>query len=398
MSLPLLDQVTASLLRLADLLKPVEVESKSIGDCAGHVLAQPLFADRDSPPINVSAMDGYAIRLTDLRGEPLMVVGTAAAGSPPVELHPQTAVRIFTGGPVPPTAEAVVRREDTDIVGDQVTFRIKPNELRYGQSIRRRGENIKSGEVLLAKGTLLAAARMSAVATFGASTLSVYSRVKISILNTGDELIQPGQAAEPWQIRDSNGLVLETLLRQQSWIDVIHRQSVGDKIELLVAALNTQLVNSDGVLLTGGVSMGDYDFVPEAILQCGGKIIFHRLPIRPGKPILGAIGPNGQLIIGLPGNPVSVAVTAKRFAMPLLQKIGGFSSESPALFSLKILNPDSQSLDLIWYRLVKLVGEGNAELLDSRGSGDLVSLSMSDGFIEVPAGQSGAGPWKYFSW
>ncbi len=144
--------------------------------------------------------------------------------------------------------------------------------------------------------------------------------------------------------------------------------------------------------------MGDYDFVPEAILQSGGKIIFHRLPIRPGRPILGATGPNGQLVIGLPGNPVSVAVTAKKFAMPLLQKIGGFSKEAPSLFSLKILNPDSQLLDLIWYRLVKLVGEGNAELLDSRGSGDLVSLSMSDGFVEVPAGQSGAGPWKYFSW
>ncbi len=397
MSLPILDQITASLSRLADLLEPTAFESKSIHDSAGHVLAEPLLADRDSPPIDVSAMDGYAIRLADLRGDSLKVVGTAAAGSPPVELHPQTAIRIFTGAPVPSTAEVVVRREDTELVGDQVSFRVRSNELRYGQNIRRRGENIKSGHVLLAKGTQLSAAPMSAVATFGRSELSVFSRVKVSILNTGDELIPPGEAAQPWQIRDSNGLVLETLLRQQSWLNVIHRHSVGDKMESLVTALNTQLAQSDAVLLTGGVSMGDYDFVPEAILQCGGKIIFHRLPIRPGKPILGAIGSKGQLIIGLPGNPVSVAVTAKRLAMPLLKKIAGFTEENPALF-LPISNPDSQLLDLIWYRLVKLVGDGNVELLDSRGSGDLVSLAMSDGFIEVPAGQSGVGPWKYFSW
>lgn len=397
MSLPMLDQITASLSRLADLLEPVAFESRFIHDSAGHVLAEPLLADRDSPPIDVSAMDGYAIRLADLRGDSLKVVGTAAAGSPPVELHPQTAVRIFTGAPVPSTAEVVVRREDTELVGDQVSFRVRSNELRYGQNIRRRGENIKSGQRLLSKGTLLSAAPMSAVATFGRSELSVFSRVRVSILNTGDELIPPGEAAQPWQIRDSNGLVLETLLRQQSWLNIIHRHSVGDKMESLVAALNTQLAQSDAVLLTGGVSMGDYDFVPEAILQCGGKIIFHRLPIRPGKPILGAIGSKGQLIIGLPGNPVSVAVTAKRLAMPLLKKIAGFTKENPALF-LPISNPDSQLLDLIWYRLVKLVGDGNVELLDSRGSGDLVSLAMSDGFIEVPAGQSGVGPWKYFSW
>lgn len=398
MSLPLLDQVTTSISRLTDLIEPVVVETNSIDQCAGRVLAQPLVADRDNPPIDVSAMDGFAIRLADLCGEPLNVVGTAAAGSPPVELHPRTAVRIFTGGPVPTAAEAVVRCEDTDATSNQVRFRVKPNELLFGQNIRRRGENIRSGQTLLSKGTLLSAAPMSAIATFGPAVLSVFSRVRVSILNTGDELVSPGQPAQPWQIRDSNGPVLETLLSQQSWIDVIHRQSVGDKLPNLVSSLNEQLAISDAVMLTGGVSMGDFDFVPEAILQCGGKIIFHRLPIKPGKPILGAIGPNGQLIVGLPGNPVSVAVTARRFALPMLRRRGGLLNPATEMFSIVLQNPDTTILDLIWYRLVKLLGDGKGELLDSRGSGDLVSLTLSDGFIEVPAGQSGVGPWKYYSW
>jgi molybdopterin molybdotransferase len=307
-------------------------------------------------------------------------------------------VRIFTGGPVPWEAEAVVRREDTNVVDDLVSIRIRPSELHFGQNIRRRGENGKSGQELLAKGTLLSTAPMSAVATFGSNRLSVYSRVRVSILNTGDELVAPGQPAEPWQIRDSNGLVLETMLRHERWINVLHRQRVGDRLPALVSALNDRLADSDAILLTGGVSMGDYDYVPEAILQCGGRIIFHRLPIRPGKPILGAVGPRGQLILGLPGNPVSVAVTAKRFGMELLRKRGGIVNDSAIPFSVQIDNPDSRLLDLIWYRLIKLVSDGHGELLDSRGSGDLVSLALSDGFVEVPAGQSGTGPWKYYSW
>jgi molybdopterin molybdotransferase len=396
MTLPLLDQISTALSRLMDGLDRVAIETVPIHDCAGRVLAEPLLADRDSPPMDVSAMDGFAIRLADVQGEPLKIIGTAAAGSPPIELHARTAVRIFTGGPVPSAAEVVVRSEDADMQNDQVSIRIQPTELRFGLNIRRRAENAQAGRELLAQGTLLSPVAMSAMATFGKSQVSVYSRVRV--LNTGDELVAPGEPAEAWQIRDSNGLVLESMLRKETWIDVIQRQSVGDQMEKLVAALNGQLAISDAVLLTGGVSMGDYDYVPEAILQCGGKIIFHKLPIRPGRPILGAIGPNGQLIVGLPGNPVSVAITAHRYALRLMRKRGGLSEEQTSPFTIQLKNPDAKLLDMIRYRLVKLDNQGQGELLDARGSGDLVSLALSDGFIEVPAGQQGAGPWKYYSW
>lgn len=399
MQLPQLDQLMAAIHRVADLLSPVNSELTPVELVAGRVLAEPLCADRDSPPLNVSAMDGYAIRSSDLLLKTFPVQAIAAAGVEKTCLTPHTAVRIFTGGPVPDEADIVVKREDTVEHEGSVTISLTPNDIVLGQNIRKQGENCRAGQALIPSGTLLTASRMSSVATFGPAMVSTYRQVKVGILNTGDELVPPGQPAQPWQIRDSNGPVLESFLRQHSWIEVVERRSVGDELSEIVDALHSQLQLADAVMLTGGVSMGDRDHVPEAIQACGGRALFHRLPIRPGKPILGAIGPNGQLICGLPGNPVSVAVTARRFALTLLRKLSGQNVDTdPASRMVTIVNPDSKMLDLIWYRLIKMLPDGNAELCDSSGSGDLVSLSTSDGFVEIPAGQSGAGPWLLRSW
>ncbi len=399
MQLPQLDQLTTAIDRLADLLSPVGIESTDIHSVAGRVLAQPLCADRDSPPLNVSAMDGYALRIQDLHLKRLPVHAIAAAGAPQVELAPQSAVRIFTGGPVPDQADIVIKREDTVEDENFVSFSLKPEDVVSGKNIRFQGENCRTGQVLLPSGTLLTCPKMASISTFGTQTLATFRRVRVAILNTGDELVAPGMKVQPWQIRDSNGPVLEALLKQQSWIEVVERRAVGDELTEISTALHSQLELADAVLLTGGVSMGARDYVPEAIKTCGGQIVFHRLPIRPGKPILGAIGPAGQLICGLPGNPVSVAVTARRFAMTFLRKLGGLQIEADLHSRLAtVSNPDSKKLDLIWYRLVKVLPEGNVALCDSFGSGDLVSLSTSDGFIEIPAGQSGAGPWRLRCW
>jgi molybdopterin molybdotransferase len=399
MQLPQLDQLITAIDRLASLLPPVEVESTDIKSVAGRVLAQPLCADRDSPPLNVSAMDGYALRLEDLRVKRLPVQGIAAAGAPTVTLHPGTAVRIFTGAPVPVQADIVIKREDAVEEEAFVSFSLNHEVAMKGQNIRFQGENCRTGQVLMPSGTLLTAPRMASVSTFGSETLSTYRRVRVAILNTGDELVAPGKKVEPWQIRDSNGPVLETMLKQHSWIEVVERRSVGDELSDISTALRSQLDLADSILITGGVSMGARDNVPEAIRACGGQMVFHRLPIRPGKPILGAIGPAGQFIGGLPGNPVSVAVTARRFAMTFLRKLGGLDLETdPNSRLVTVIDPDNKKLDLIWYRLVKILSEGNVELCDSSGSGDLVSLSTSDGFIEIPAGQSGTGPWRLRCW
>jgi molybdopterin molybdotransferase len=163
------------------------------------------------------------------------------------------------------------------------------------------------------------------------------------------------------------------------------------------AALSQALAESDAVILTGGVSMGDTDHVPKSIVDCRGEVVFHRVPIRPGKPLLGAVGPKGQLIMGLPGNPVSVAVTFRRYALPLLRHIAGTRGEE-IVARIPLLCDDAKTLELIWFRLVKLDGSGNAMVLPSQGSGDIISLSNSDGFVEIPAGVLPKGSFPFYSW
>ena len=226
--------------------------------------------------------------------------------------------------------------------------------------------------------------------------VKVHRPVRVAILNTGDELIPPGHEAQPWQIRDSNGPTLMAALGAQAWVEVISRQRVQDTLESVIAALRS-LADADVIVLTGGVSMGDTDHVPAAIAAIGGEIVFHRLPIRPGKPVLGALRDN-QLIVGLPGNPVSVAVTARLIALPLLRRLAGLKEIFPRAPRVEVATPDDKQLQLHWYRLVRLAEDGRAHYLDNRGSGDLVSLAQSDGVIELPAGCTGAGPWKFLQW
>lgn len=396
-TLPHLDAVEAAVASLASRLDCVGSENLPTIQCAGRVLAEPLLTDRDSPAIDVSAMDGYAVRLADVGPEPLPVAHTIAAGSPPLPLPAGYAMRIFTGAPVPPEADCVVRREDTRESPDRVVVQCPVEALQLGQHIRRRGENALRGSTALLPGTLLNPPAMGAVATFAPVQLRVMKKVRVAVLNTGDELATVGASVMPWQIRDSNGPLLEAWLKQMPWVEMVGRWHVGDTLEAVQATIAQRLPQVDALLLTGGVSMGDADFVPTAIENMGGEIAFHRLPIRPGRPVLGA-SQNGKLLVGLPGNPVSVAVTSRLVSLPLLRKLAGFSNlESPGLL-VSVSEPDAKTLTLTWYRLVNVDPAGKVTLCSSQGSGDLVSLGLSQGFIEQPPGQCGSGPWKLTLW
>jgi molybdopterin molybdotransferase len=395
--LPQIESVTSAIAMLAERLRPVGVESCVAERAMGRVLSEPLFADRDSPAIDVSAMDGYAIRLSDLRGEPLPVAAVAAAGSALRSLSAGKAVQIFTGAVVPLEADCVVRREDTIEARDQVEITVPVESLQKGQNIRRRGENTKAGDLVLARGTVLNAPAMGAVATFAPMQLTVHRRVRIVVLNTGDELAEVGAEIEPWQIRDSNGPLLETWLRQFPWIEFVCRKHVGDTLESVQSAIDMHLSEADAILLTGGVSMGDTDFVPEAIARLGGEVAFRRLPIRPGRPVLGS-SLGGKLLLGLPGNPVSVAVTSRVIGLPLLRKLAGITPIEEPFATCELSGADDRTLPLVWYRLVKINSNSEINLIGSQGSGDLVALSLSDGFVEFPPVASGKGPWRVRWW
>lgn len=393
------DPIAEPLSQVQSLVHKVEAEQVSIFESCGRVLAESLRADRDSPPIDVSAMDGYAVQLKSLESEgttELAVVATQRAGDPPVELPTGMAIRIFTGAAVPRGADAVVKREDTDEFENSVRIKLDTSAIASGLNIRRRGENLEAGEAVLSRGHLLDDVAMAAIATFGSANVQVQRKVRVVILNTGDELRQPGEAVEAWQIRDSNGLLLDAWMRRLPWLELVARQSVPDRLEATTDTMNHWLPRCECVIFTGGVSMGDTDFVPAAIENAGGKIVFHKLPIRPGKPVLGAVK-DGKLILGLPGNPVSVAVTARIIADPLLRSMAGISPFTLHQ-KMRVVNADDRKLNLAWYRLVEKMPGGVLNLVASKGSGDLVSLARSDGFVKVPAGQSGEGPWEFTAW
>jgi molybdopterin molybdotransferase len=396
MELPQVSEIEAAIGSLCCILQVVEPEWLPVADAAGRILAEPILADRDSPAIDVSAMDGYALRLQDVGSKPMAVQETTVAGAPPTTLQPEYAVRIFTGAPVPTGADCVVRREDTCELDDWVQILVPKASLAQGQNIRYRGENCLQASTVLAAGTELTSVAMAAVASFGLPQISVRKNVRVAILNTGDELASAGEPVEPWMIRDSNGPTLDAWLHSLPWLKVVARTRVADTFETVRDTVAKHLADCDAVILTGGVSMGDTDYVPSAIESLGGRIAFHRLPIRPGKPVLGA-SLGGKLLLGLPGNPVSVAVTSRVFGLPLLSQLAGRTSLTPQPM-VELTDADTKQLALTWFRLVAVDPHGGVRLVESQGSGDLVSLARSSGFIAVPAGQTGVGPWRLTPW
>jgi len=389
----------------------------------GRILAEAIAADRDNPAFDYAAMDGYAVRAADVaracaacagRSGPaglvtLRVVGESRIGSePPRVLEAGGVVRIATGAAVPGGADAVIKRERVTEHG--FTISVTPDEamrVRTGDHIRRRAENASAGAVVLAAGTVLSAAALGTLAAVGVSRPRVACRLRVAVITTGDELVAPEAAPGPFQIRDSNGAALGAVLGAHAWIGAARAVHVRDDGADLAGALRSALASADAVVLSGGVSVGHRDPVRSAVEGAGARIVFHGLPQRPGKPMLGAVGTGAGgrrvPIFGLPGNPVSAMVTCVRIVVPVLAGCTGAARRAGAP-RVAVANPDGKSLDLWWHRLVRITAGGAAELVEAAGSGDLVAGGASDGFIEVPPGEARAGRpnatalYSFYSW
>lgn len=289
---------------------------RMLSDALGYTIAADVFATIDIPAYPQSSMDGYAFSYTDLQqNKSLQISGEMAAGTKEsISLPSQTAVRIFTGAPVPPGADTVVMQEK--VVVEKGILTIQDDQLQAGANVRPKGSEIKVGELALPSGTLLTPAAIGFLAGIGVTEVMVYPSPVVTIIITGNELQTPGQPLQYGQVYDANSFALSAVL-QQYGIQQIEVISVPDEIERLNEALSQALQKSDLVLLTGGVSVGDYDFVTRSAKHCGINTQFHKLKQRPGKPLF--FGTKGrQMIFGLPGNPSSVLTCFYMYVLPVI--------------------------------------------------------------------------------
>jgi molybdopterin molybdotransferase len=305
-------------------VKPLSPEHVPLAQALGRVLAKPLSAKRDQPPFNSSAMDGYAVRSEDNATE-LAVIGTSAAGHAfNGKLKSGQAIRIFTGAPVPASADAVVIQENTTVNGKIVTIL---QAARAGQNIRPLGLDFKKGETLLPAAIRLNARDIGLAAAMNCDIISVRKKPIVAVIATGDELVLPGAKPRADQIVSSNSNAL-VAMAESFGARVINCGIVRDDLKTTERAI-LKMVKADIIVTTGGASVGDHDFIQQALKNTGVKIDFWKIALRPGKPFM--YGRKGrQQVLGLPGNPVSALVCARIFLKPLLDCLQGLPVEEPA--------------------------------------------------------------------
>ncbi len=304
---------------IQDNTKVLSPAKLSLMESVGLTLADDVFAITAVPPFHQSSVDGYAFSFDDWQlHKKLKISGEVAAGSKePVTLSSQSASRIFTGAPVPKGADTVVMQEKIRIENDELI--IDDKDLKAGSNVRLKGSEIQAGSLALAKNSVLTPAAIGFLANVGYPTVNVYPNPSISIIITGNELQQPGNTLQYGQVYDSNSSTLISALQQLNLNkpEVVY---VTDKAESITEALENALQKTDVALLTGGVSVGDYDFVLQATTDCGVEKLFHKIKQRPGKPLY--FGKKGnKLIFGLPGNPASVLTCFYQYVTLAFEKM-----------------------------------------------------------------------------
>lgn len=373
------EDALARLLKLAGEAAIREQEEVALADADGRVLAEPLVAGLDLPPWDNSAMDGYALRLADWNGESLVVSQRIQAGSAPGPLQPGTCARIFTGAPLPEGADTVEMQENAEVLDDGRVRFIEPMSAR--QNVRPKGQETRSGETVLDAGTLLGPIEMGLAATLGAARLQVRRRPRVAVLSTGDELVAPGQPLGPGQIYNSNRTLLIAWLRRLG-CEVVDGGILADDLELTRKALG-ELTGVDLILSTGGVSVGEADFLGLALREAG-ELALWKLAIKPGKPLtFGHF--QGVPVIGLPGNPASTLVTFGLLTRPYLLRRLGVDKVAPLGFPVPAGFTWSKPGNRREYLRARLEN-GRAVIYRNQSSGVLRSAAWAEGLVEVLEG------------
>lgn len=390
MKAPLLLVETAQAQLLTHASSTIKAERVLLKNVLGRVLAQDYVAEFDVPSADNSAMDGYAVRASDLQiDQPtrLPISQYIPAGKFPDNLLPNTAARIFTGAALPNGADTIVIQENCTVDNDNVII-AAPTNTQQRQYVRKQGSDFKKGDIILQKGTRVAAPQMSLLAALGISEVNVYQRLRVAICSTGDELLEPGEPLAPGKLYNSNRYALMGLL-QQMHIEVIDLGTVKDEHDELKNAFLKGIEQADFLITSGGASEGDKDFV-HALVQQLGQITMWKLAIKPGKPFLfGTLTDKNKTIpfFGLPGNPVSAFVTFLILVKPYLLRCQGLQQVLPVVERVKAAFV-WQTTNRQEYIRVQKANHHNSEatliVYENQNSAVSTSLAWATGLAVVP--------------
>jgi molybdenum cofactor synthesis domain-containing protein len=375
---------------ILDRISPLPSEEIALAGADGRVLREDCISDLDLPPFDRARMDGYAVRAIDTDGASpqsparLRAIGEAAAGAAfDGQVRSGEAVRIMTGAPVPAGADAVQKIEVTRVNDDgwiEIEEAVKP-----GQFVTPRGVEARQGDVMVSAGERITPAAAAVLASFGCARVAVSRRPRVALLSTGSELVEVDETPGPSQIRNSNTYSLAGYAREAG-ADVVTAGIVRDDFDATRDAIETAMERADVVMLSGGVSMGDYDLVKPALVALGAEVFVEKVAMHPGKPTVFAKR-GEKVVFGLPGNPVSVAVSFHLFARPALMKMQEASEihlPRMQVFAAKAVKGAPPRRSHQPARLAVREGRLEAEPLKWSGSSDLVAFMRADALIVVP--------------
>lgn len=374
---------------IGERLACLPIESLPLAQCAGAVLRENIYAERDQPPFDRVAMDGVALQSDAVKAghRRYRIQAVQAAGDPALTLASRTAcIEVMTGAILPVDCDAVVPVEQ--IVSREGEIELGADvQVERWQNVHRRGSDSRQGALLLSTGTRLSAPEVAIAASAGMARVRVSSQPMVVVISTGNELIEPGEPILPHQVRRSNVYAVVSGLRRQGFQRVAD-DHVQDDAEALRTRLKFHLDTHDVLILSGGVSMGRFDLVPSVLKELGVEVVFHKVAQRPGKPLWFGMAPSGAAVFALPGNPVSTLVCLARYVVPALFASMGQTPHPPEKIALSAPVNVGSATALFMPVRVEIDDWGRAWAVPcpTNGSGDFVALAGTDGFVELPPG------------
>ncbi|HEX5419597.1 MAG TPA: molybdopterin molybdotransferase MoeA [Gammaproteobacteria bacterium] len=353
----------------------------------GRVLAEPVFAERDQPPFDRVTMDGIAVAFSDWTAgmRRFEIAGTQAAGAAPLAVEQLgRCIEVMTGAMLPPGTDTIIPVERIRRDGDAAEVQADA-PVAARQFVHARGSDRTAGSPLLAPGTRIGPAEMAVLASAGAAEVLLAEPPRVAVISTGDELVDVGEPLEPYQIRSSNERAIEASLLGHG-LGTVTRARLADDEHLLLDAIGRLHAQHDVLILSGGVSMGQFDYVPAVLERLGVELVFHKIQQRPGRPMWFGVTAQDKLVFALPGNPVSALVCLTRYVLPALRRSLGLPPAAPELAALTA--EVELTADLTYFMPVALRSSARgvleAQPRPTNTSGDFISLAGTDGLVELP--------------